>query len=123
MVAFPPGPLTSMGLWVDRAESFKAMGLKLGVYSTLSERVWRGGVSQDQRGRNSAAEEKKSEKKTPETSLLCSDAIINSYSKTLKVCIITQSLVLSAKIQAFTLKKKQQHASVKNMPTCWISKN
>lgn len=49
MVAFPPGPLTSMGLWVDRAESFKAMGLKLGVYSTLSERVSRGGVSRDQR--------------------------------------------------------------------------
>lgn len=38
MVAFPPGPLTSMGLWVDRAESFRAMGLKLGVYSTLSVR-------------------------------------------------------------------------------------
>lgn len=35
MVAFPPGPFTSMGLWVDRAESFRAMGLKLGVYSTL----------------------------------------------------------------------------------------
>lgn len=43
MVAFPPGPRTSMGLWVDRAESFKAMGLKLGVYSTLSEPVWGGG--------------------------------------------------------------------------------
>lgn len=38
-MAFPPGPFTSMGLWVDRAESFKAMGLKLGVYSTLSEQV------------------------------------------------------------------------------------
>lgn len=35
IVAFPPGPFTSMGLWVDRAESFRAMGLKLGVYSTL----------------------------------------------------------------------------------------
>lgn len=35
MVAFPPGPFTSMGLWVDRAESFSALGLKLGVYSTL----------------------------------------------------------------------------------------
>lgn len=35
MVAFPPGPFTSMGLWVDRAESFRAIGLKLGVYSTL----------------------------------------------------------------------------------------
>lgn len=35
MVAFPPGPFTSMGLWVDRAESFRAFGLKLGVYSTL----------------------------------------------------------------------------------------
>ena len=42
-MAFPPGPLTSMGLWVDRAESFKAMGLKLGEYSILSESVW-GGV-------------------------------------------------------------------------------
>lgn len=41
MVAFPPGPLTSMGLWVDRAESFSAFGLKLGVYSTLP----RSGVS------------------------------------------------------------------------------
>lgn len=35
MVAFPPGPFTSMGLWVDRAESLRAMGLKLGVYSML----------------------------------------------------------------------------------------
>lgn len=41
MVAFPPGPLTSMGLWVERAESFRAMGLKLGVYSTLSVSGWR----------------------------------------------------------------------------------
>lgn len=41
-MAFPPGPLTSMGLWVDKAESFKAMGLKLGVYSKLSghKEVW-----------------------------------------------------------------------------------
>lgn len=31
-----------MGLWVERAESFKAMGLKLGVYSTLSGEV--GGI-------------------------------------------------------------------------------
>lgn len=35
MVAFPPGPFTSIGLWVERAESFRAIGLKLGVYSTL----------------------------------------------------------------------------------------
>lgn len=42
MVAFPPGPFTSMGLWVDRAESFSAFGLKLGVYSTLSRSGVRG---------------------------------------------------------------------------------
>lgn len=36
MVALPPGPFTSMGLWVDRAVSFSAMGLKLGTYSLLS---------------------------------------------------------------------------------------
>lgn len=28
MVALPPSPFTSMGLWVDRAESFRALGLK-----------------------------------------------------------------------------------------------
>lgn len=42
MVAFPPGPFTSMGLWVDRAESFRAFGLKLGVYSTLPRSGVRG---------------------------------------------------------------------------------
>lgn len=46
MVAFPPGPFTSMGLWVERAESFRAMGLKLGVYSTL----WVRGQRSAQRG-------------------------------------------------------------------------
>lgn len=40
MVAFPPGPLTSMGLWVDKAESFRAMGLKLGKYSILLVSGW-----------------------------------------------------------------------------------
>lgn len=50
MVAFPPGPLTSMGLWVDRAESFRAMGLKLGVYSTLSVTWGRGQRSVGRRG-------------------------------------------------------------------------
>merc|ERR1719244_995183 len=33
MVALPPGPFTSMGLWVDRAESFRTPGLKFGIYS------------------------------------------------------------------------------------------
>lgn len=28
MVALPPKPFTSMGLWVDRAESFRTLGLK-----------------------------------------------------------------------------------------------
>lgn len=40
MVALPPGPFTSIGLWVDRAESFSAIGLKLGTYSWLSENMW-----------------------------------------------------------------------------------
>jgi len=35
MVALPPGPLTSMGLLVERAESFRAIGLKLDRYSLL----------------------------------------------------------------------------------------
>lgn len=58
MVAFPPGPFTSMGLWVERAESFRAMGLKLGVYSMLWVR------SQIEQGRGSqvigAVEDKRS---------------------------------------------------------------
>lgn len=35
MVALPPRPFTSMGLWVDRAESFRTLGLKRSVKSVL----------------------------------------------------------------------------------------
>lgn len=35
MVALPPGPFTSMGLCVDRAESFRTLGLKRSTYSVL----------------------------------------------------------------------------------------
>lgn len=41
MVALPPGPFTSMGLCVDRAESFRTLGLKRSTYSVLG---WQPGV-------------------------------------------------------------------------------
>lgn len=63
MVAFPPGPFTSMGLWVDSAESFRAFGLKLGVYSTLPTsgvrhggQIWGGGVEKRQPGQHVVTE-------------------------------------------------------------------